>query len=372
MSQTTGRDTKPNQADVDKFATDLTNRGILEQQFSESIKPKNLEEIEQVLKRQRSAPSRDSDAYLSYFKYYQDYTRYSQMATKLVNETDVMMKLFSPYFGAPELDDENPANRKWVCPTINGLQDESDVECPKRPRPDYAEGLHISNVPNHTNIKRQLSDPCLVIPCGNLAFPNFTAEMKGDGSLYVAHIQNRNNGAYASRAWHEYYAQVRQKPEKSWDYAHVGSVQFNGDVVIGNVHWVSKLNGDGSDPRQRVYHMRRVFGHVITGLGEEAFQRGLEEARNFHDYFRQKRRNLRQCLNDGSDTPPVSPTEGAQAAQLPASALAQTSTTSQTGNTLENQLSGFEIRNGARDCERSPTREPLKKRRKPGSSSQHV
>ncbi|KAI9876899.1 MAG: hypothetical protein M1830_005325 [Pleopsidium flavum] len=288
--------TNNSKVDVPKFATDLTRRGILEQQFAEHHKlppkPKNLHAIESALQKRRNSPPPTV----------QDYIDYSEKVCDTSNESEVGMDLFYPYFGKEVRNDHKiKKNEKWKDHVpIQGPK--LKTKYPKAPRPDYAEGLKVIDMPEQ--IEEELSG--LAIPSSELAFPNFTAEMKRDGSMYLAHIQNRNNGSVASQAWHEYYTKIHSDPDKSWDFANVGSIQFNGDVVIGNVHWVSKLSGDGSQGEQRQYHMRRVFGHCITGLGTEVFAQGRQEARNFRDYFYDLREKLRRDLlvEPESLTPP--------------------------------------------------------------------
>ncbi|MCJ1248409.1 hypothetical protein MMC30_005626 [Trapelia coarctata] len=117
-------------------------------------------------------------------------------------------------------------------------------------------------------------------------------ELKRNGSMYVAYTQNRHNGAVTARAYHEYYQQIRKDPDGSFNVARVGSLHFNGDIIEGNIHWVSKARGDGVSPKDRKYHMTRVMCNFTTGLGIDDFQRARQEARNFRDYFRGERQKL--------------------------------------------------------------------------------
>ena len=80
----------------------------------------------------------------------------------------------------------------------------------------------------------------LIAPSTTLAFPNFIPEMKRDGSMYSAYIRNMHSRSVAAQAFHSYYEHIREPPYESWDIATVGATQFNGSVIEGNVHWISK------------------------------------------------------------------------------------------------------------------------------------
>lgn len=142
----------------------------------------------------------------------------------------------------------------------------------------------------------------LIAP-SSLAFPNFILELKRDGSMYTAYAQNMHNGSTAVQAYHEYYAQIRNTPDESWNIARVGSIQFNGSIVEGNIHWVSKKDGDGTRPQDREYHMTRVMHNSTTGLGLEDFEKARREARNFRDYFRNVREELLEDFNQHLERP---------------------------------------------------------------------
>lgn len=270
---------------------ELHRRGILAQQ-SPSDKPKNYEEIRKAIE----IPSRDSPAPDE-----EAYTRYWKSVFKSKNEQATGMNPLKRFFGIldPESDDHAIYyDQRWDKHVpIKGASEV--VTFQKNPKPDCAEGLENVSVPQWIAIDlRGLASP------GPLAFPNLTMELKRDGSMFTAYAQNRLSGSIGAQAYHEYYTEIRHTPDKSWDIARVGSLQFNGTIVEGNIHWVSKVGGDGSRPQDRAYHMTRVMCNFTTGLGFEDFKKARREARNFRDYFCRVRQDLLDDFKNHLDRPP--------------------------------------------------------------------
>jgi hypothetical protein len=118
-------------------------------------------------------------------------------------------------------------------------------------------------------------------PITGLAFPNFIVEHKSEGSMRIAHTQCRLDGAFAARAYYELHG-LYGSPEIALNTALVGTVEFNGEIFVGNVHWVSKPSNDG---KELSYHMRRVACFFTRGLCVEDFLEARRIARNFREYF---------------------------------------------------------------------------------------
>ena len=259
-----------------KMVDELTRRGILEQQYPPE-KPKNYEEIRQAILKPRQSPPPSEDEYIEYSKEVRDAN----------NESAIAMVPFTSFFGLNSVHHlkaghKKESNQLWIDHQhILGDADSVDVDVKIAPKPDYAEGLAVPKIPRW--ICKDLGG--IGVPSARLAFPNFIAELKRDGSMFVGHTEIRHYGSVGAQAYHQYYAQIQKDLEESWNTARVGSVQFNGLVVEGNVHWVSKCNGDGTKPENRKYHMTRIMGHFTSGLSFEVFQVARREARNFRDYF---------------------------------------------------------------------------------------
>jgi hypothetical protein len=95
--------------------------------------------------------------------------------------------------------------------------------------------------------------------------------------MFTGHVHNRRCGATASQAFVEYFVQLHDKPKSAWNVARVGSIEFTGSVIIGNVHWVSSSDESGHDPEVRKYHMTRVMCHFTYGLGFQNFKKAYKE-----------------------------------------------------------------------------------------------
>ena len=253
---------------------EFTRRGILEQQHP-TERPTNYDEIRRVIELPRpQSPQPDEEDYVAYWE--------SVFHSK--NEQEIAFDPFSSFFGLSKRMSKGHRkvlNRQWAKHTmIRGGAENVNFTFP--PKPDYAEGLDKLLVPEW--ICNDLGG--IVLPTTDFAFPNFTVELKRDGAMTIGYTQNRHNGSIAAQAYHEYYTKIRKEPEKSWDIARIGSIQFNGSILEGNVHWVSKTGGDGTNLADREYHMTRIMCHFATGLNFEDFTKARREARNFRDYFR--------------------------------------------------------------------------------------
>lgn len=184
------------------------------------------------------------------------------------------------------------ANKSWCTPsnsTIRGW----------KPKPDFVEGLIADEVPYW--IRNTLKE--FIEPDSEIALPNFMAEFKGKGAMKIAHQQVRLDGGVASQGLLKLYSHFKT-PEKCLGKALVGSVEYNGEVIIGNVHWAAKSNTvrGGVD-----YHMRRVMCHFTRGLNFKDFVKNRAEARNFRQLFAEIRENILKELKAAKS--PASPAE---------------------------------------------------------------
>lgn len=294
VTNKTGESVDPAKVYSKAFRNVLKRQGILEQQYSRkhAREPNNFEEIRSAIKQERSGSPPPNE---------HDYEQYAEAVLNTQNEDAVRTKLFDRYFGVPlnmeegHIHEYNQMWTKYVAVVGPALPE----SCTQRPKPDYAEGIDEADLPEW--MCNQLRGTC--IPSEVMAFPNFVAEYKRNASMYIAHTQNRHCGSIASQAYHEYYTKIRKEPDESWDIAKVGTIEFNGDVMVGNVHWVSKGDGGRTDRNHRIYHMTRVLCRFTCGLTFEDFKEARDEARNFRDYFLGVRNDLREeCTSLHSKT----------------------------------------------------------------------
>jgi hypothetical protein len=270
------------------FIDELSERGILDQQFvSDKFyleKPSNYGEIWEAIKKDRP-DDKPTEA---------DYEEYATAALSVSTEAEQKL-LYTSFFGnsmkikAPHIRQHD---ERWTKhePITGGLHTR---HCKQVPHPDLAEGLRGLQVPRW--IRDLLSG--YSVPCERLAFPNFLVELKRDKSMFTAHVQNRHCGASASQAFVEYFAQLHEDPESPWNIARVGSIEFNGDCVVGNVHWVSSSDTSGTDRQVRKYHMTRILCRFTCGLSYEDFIIARKEARNFREFFEAGREAfLEDCI----------------------------------------------------------------------------
>ncbi len=282
------------------FIGELEERGILDQQFESDgfdlEKPPNYDEIRNAIERDRPG-DRPSQA---------DYKEFTELALSVANETE-QRDLYALFMGnrsklkKPHLRQQSQQWNKHV--PINGEVEAAD--CKQVPSPDLVEGLRAPEVPRW--IRKHLRG--YAVPRAQLCFPNFLVELKRDKSMFVGHVQNRHCGATASQAFVEYFVQLHDERQLAWNIARVGSIEFNGYVVVGNVHWVSSADQLDQDRTIREYHMTRVMCHFTYGLGYEDFVNARKEARNFRDYFLEGReafleecRKRPQLHNDGPES----------------------------------------------------------------------
>ncbi len=264
------------------FLDELTERGILEQQIEKQRagfqKPANYDEIRSAILKDRphDKPTKAN------------YKTYMQSVMNISNET-AQRKLYGSFFGtsgeieAPHLEQ---SDERWLKHNpIVGKVDRKD--CKQAPKPDLAEGLRALEIPRW--IRKRLQGHA--VPRSRLAFPNFLVELKRDKSMFTAHVQNRHCGAVAMQGFVEYYFQLHDDPKDAWNIARVGSIEFNGDTVVGNVHWASSSK---RNPESRKYHMTRVMCNFTCGLSYEDFVSARKQARNFREYFMTKRVVLRR------------------------------------------------------------------------------
>lgn len=233
-----------------------------------------------------------------------DYKNYAEAVFDSHTEDSVKLLLFPRFFG-PLLEIKDGHSQESGQPWTKGVAiagENSAKELSSKTIPDYAEGLKAPELPEWVCETVGASSA----PGGLMAFPNFLVEQKRDLSMYTAHAQNRHRGAIASQAYHDYYEKVRKNPDESWAIAKVGSIEFNGDIVVGNLHWVDKTS------RGRRYHMTRILCLFTCGLKFEDFKEARKRARNFRDYFSDIRDNLReeckqlysQSLDEGDERDP--------------------------------------------------------------------
>ena len=240
--------------------------------------PENIDEIRAALQKER----KDSPGIKAYH-------RHLQLAFAPMNEEATRTKIFDPYLGtSADLDvDVKPGH--WNEPGVEWtsrvqLKDSEGEEYAPKPTPDYAEGIKRSLIDRRVC----KSHPSILVST-SMALPNFMVELKHHQSMFTAHTQNRYSGAIAARAWYEYDKKLYGPPSrKTLDVARVGTMEFNGDVMVGNVHWLSR-HRDGIELPEPEYHMTRVMNHFVFGLSYDDYKLAHKEASNFRDYFFERR-----------------------------------------------------------------------------------
>ena len=258
------------------FVGELKERGVLDQRFEKNgfilEKPSNYDKIRSAIEKDRPH-DRPSNA---------DYKEYTEAVFSASNETE-QKELYDLLFGiskpikSPHLKQQD---QRWLKqePIIG---DVDPRDCKQAPQPDLVEGFDATEIPRW--IRKHLKG--YAVPRAQLAFPNFLVELKRDKSMYTAHVQNRHCGAVASQAFVEYFVRLRKDPDLAWNIAKVGSVEFNGDIFVGNLHWASSPDITGRNRKSRQYHMTRVMCRFTYGLTFEDFEIACKEARNFREYF---------------------------------------------------------------------------------------
>ena len=271
-----------------KFLVELEDRGILDQQYKRQgcdlDMPSNYEDIRKAIVEERPKDEANET----------DYEEYMELVWEASNET-ATEKVYSLFFGdflAAKQPHRTSYNERWLShePITGEL---NPVYCKQVPHPDLAEGLRETEVPRW--IRERL---CGYAPRAKLAFPNFVVQLKRDQSMFVGHVQSRHCGAVASQAFLEYYIELHGNAGPALNTARVGSIEFNGDVIVGNVHWVSSSDKSGRDREARKYHIARVMCRFTCGLSFEDFKIARKEARNFREYFLNERVTfLNECKN---------------------------------------------------------------------------
>jgi hypothetical protein len=170
----------------------------------------------------------------------------------------------------------------------------SDIK-PWKPKPDYAEGISAEQLPHWAirdpHLSTYINPDCHL----QLGLPNFLVEYKGEGSMKVAHQQARLDGGVAAEGLYKLYSRLNKSEESCLDQPLVGTLEWNGDVVIGNVHWATKSI---SGSREVDFHMCRVMCHMTRGIGIDDFLKNRAKARNFRQYFANVRERIFKDLQD--------------------------------------------------------------------------
>ena len=252
----------------------LTRRRIFDETLPpDPSKPKNLLAIQNAL---FASPTPSNEIPPSEEEI-RDYYVYCQIIASVgILENDLATRAFLPFFDVPlQLPEPHfrGARQQWA--------ETSEPEIHQRPKPDYFEGLSSLSVPewvlNHLgNYAR---------PVAGIAFPNFLVEHKSEGSMKVAHTQCRLDGALAAQGYYELHG-LYGDPGVVLNTALVGTVEFNGESFVGNVHWVSQPSNGGKELQ---YHMKRVACFFARGLNVEDFLTARRVARNFRAYFSELR-----------------------------------------------------------------------------------
>lgn len=272
------------------FLDELFRRGILDQEFQnggiEYDKPSNYDTIRDAISAERldDVPSEA------------DHREFVETLWETSNEAE-KRDVYEMFFGIPKRlrkPHRKSLEGKWVkhIPITGEL---ARKDCKQKPHPDAAEGLQALHIPQW--ILKRLHG--YAVPRSRFAFPNFVVELKRDKSMFTAHVQSRHCGAAAMQGFVEFYLRLGDAAD-AWDTAKVGSIEFNGDVVVGNIHWATKSD---VEPKGRKYHMTKAMCHFTHGLSFEQFKLARREARNFRDYFLKERENFQQRCNSLRERP---------------------------------------------------------------------
>jgi hypothetical protein len=241
----------------------LTRRSIFDEVLPPNPEnPKNLKAIQDAIFALPTEPDGQGVG---------DYTTYCQTIFETgISELDLGSRACIPFFGIP--------NKLPGIHIRGGGLKWGDVNQPKLDfvlKPDYIEGISSLLLPEW--VEKHLGN--YARPIAGVAFPNFLLECKGESSMRVAHVRCRLAGAYAARGYYELHS-LYGNPDVILDTALVGTIEFNGEICVGNVHWVSKPSGGDLQ-----YDMKRVLCCFTRGLDEQDFIRSRQMARNFRSYF---------------------------------------------------------------------------------------
>lgn len=266
----------------------LTRKKVYDEKFPpDNNVPNNFSEIQNAIHNddstnQANEPSeQDIAEYITFCK---------NTSNTSKNEGQIAKQVFNPYFNIGyELEElhESGTNQKWV--------DFPEPQDLPKPRPDYFEGLKSMTLAEW--IERTLK--VYGKPVSGVALPNFLAELKAEGSMKVCHTQCRLDGAFAARGYYQLHVLYPHLNDDVLKTAWVGSIEFNGEVCIGNVHWIDKP----SKHAELEYHMKRIFCIFTKGLGIEDFVKGRRVARSFREYFAELRVEHLRRLQKLKDRP---------------------------------------------------------------------
>jgi len=108
--------------------------------------------------------------------------------------------------------------------------------------------------------------------------------------MKIAHQQVRLGGGLAAQGLFKLYSHSHiKRHKKCLGQALVGSLEYNGEIIIGNVHWATE---SASKPGGVDYHMRRVMSHFTRGLSFEDFVKNRARVRSFRRFFADKREEI--------------------------------------------------------------------------------
>ena len=268
----------------------LTGFGVFDEMYSSDVQdlktPNNMQDIVNAI---NARPNHNSNE----VQLRQEYKAWLEAILKPIFNEDDAGRYFNGYMDLPQYDLPAPhflaIKQQWTTPA------DSQIKTWK-PNPDFVEGIAGPQLPEW--ISTALGpyvrpDVAMVV-----ALPNLIAEFNCKGGMKIAHQQARLGGGYASQGLFKLYEYLRGlgQPYEDLDFtqyfldhALVGSIEYNGEVMIGNVHWATK----SKDPdRKADYHMRRVMGHLTRGLDFKDFVKYQTQARNFRRYFSNVREKI--------------------------------------------------------------------------------
>ena len=257
----------------------MTENNLLEQQSMGGAleTPKNCAAIRAAIQKDREdSPNQD------------DFDKYLEQIFEPINEGETDIGLFRPFMDIswPLKSGHLGRVQKQWSNCVSFIKSSTGKSYMPRPNPDYTEGIQQKMIEDKV---REMHP--LILVDESMALPNFIAELKHHESMFHAHAQNRHYSAAAAQAWHKYYEGYTKRPEESLDIATVGSMEFNGDILVGNIHWASKYRGN-KELKEPEYHMTRVMRRFVFGFNLQDFALARKEARNFRQYFFDRREEL--------------------------------------------------------------------------------
>ncbi len=243
-----------------------------------SVKPDNLEEIQQrmVQPRQSLSPSQFSEGAFSEFR---------RQYTRAQDENDVVQDVFPILRGRTDI----PATKSKPFNNLQTLTDGTIVAA----QPDWCYGA----CPKQLNplVRQQLS--CYIVPCKNQSapiLPNNSTEVKGPtGTSAVLDRQALYAGALGARAMHR--IQSYGQPEPVYDNnAYTITSAFDGrSLQIYTTHPTQPANSED----QPEYHMNQFRSFAMTD-SPESFRQGATAFRNGRDWTREKRDEFIRAANE--------------------------------------------------------------------------